>query len=161
MTDEARAPGFWRTVPGVLTAVAGVLTAAAGLVVALSQAGVLPRATEAGDAPAAPAAALAGRWRAEVRYPWGAAHEETFDLRVEGGRVHGRATYLGEPRAIEGGAVEGARVTFTTRAEEISDGERRAFENRYDGLVSPRGIQFELHDTRGGAPTEFTARRVP
>jgi hypothetical protein len=159
MTKDARdtrEPGFWRTVPGVLTAVAGVITAAAGLVVALTQAGVLRRA-----GPARPPVAIDGRWRAQVRYPWGATHDETFVLRVEGERVYGEATYLGVPRAIEEGTVEGARVEFFTRAEEISGADRRSFENRYDGLVAPRGIQFELRDTRGGELVEFTASRVP
>jgi hypothetical protein len=161
--DDARTVGFWRTVPGVLTAIAAVITAVAGLVVALNQAGVFARDGdgETGAAPAAPSAAIDGRWRARVDYPWDVTQEETFELRVEGERVLGRASFLGVPRAIEDGTISAARVEFTTRAEELSGGERRQFQNRYDGLVTPRGIQFELRDTRGNPPVEFTARRVP
>ena len=158
MTDDARTTGFWRTVPGILTAVAGLDTAVAGLVVALTQAGVLAGGK---DAPAGPPAALDGRWRAPVRYAWGVTQDEEFVFRVEGGRVLGSATYLGVPRALEDGAVSGTRVTFSTRADELSGPERRSFANHYDGVVSARGIQFELRDTRGNPPAEFTARRAP
>jgi hypothetical protein len=161
MADDARTTGFWRTMPGILTGVAGLVTAVAGLVVALTQAGIVGSRGAAPNASSgSPPAALDGRWHARVSYPWGVTKDEVFTFRVEGGRVLGTATYLGVPRAIEGGAVDGARVEFSTRAEEFSGTERRTYENRYDGLVSARGIQFELRDSRGNAPTEFTARRT-
>jgi hypothetical protein len=162
MADDARtATGFWRTVPGILTAVAGLITAVAGLVAALTQAGVLGGGGKPDARPAAPTVALDGRWRARVSYPWGVTRDEVFTLRVEDGRVLGTATYLGVPRAVENGAVAGTRVEFTTRAEEFSGADRRTYENHYDGLLSPRGIHFELRDSRGGAPVEFTAGRAP
>jgi hypothetical protein len=146
--------------------VAGLVTAVAGLVVALTQAGVLSgddesAAPAAAPATATPVAAIDGRWRAQVRYPWGVTQDEVFAFRVEDDSVHGSATYLGVSRAIEGGAISGARVTFTTRGEELLGAERRSYENRYDGIVSVRGIQFELRDSRGNPPVEFTARRAP
>lgn len=162
MADEARRTGFWHTLPGILTTVAGCITALGGLIVALTQAGMLGKErTPATDSPVAPPAALDGRWHAQIRYPWGVTQDEVFALRVEGGRVLGTASYLGVPRAIEGGTLDGSRVEFSTRAEEFAGEERRAFENRYDGIIAPRGIQFELRDTRGGTPIEFTARRSP
>jgi hypothetical protein len=160
MADDTRTTGFWRTVPGILTAAAGLVTAVAGLVVALTQAGVLAGGGKAGASAGSPPAAIDGRWHARVSYPWGVTQDEVFTLRLEGGRVVGTASYLGVPRAIEGGTTDGPRVEFSTRAEEFSGAERRTFENRYDGLVSARGIQFELRDSRGTAPVEFTARRA-
>ena len=156
MSEETETRGFWRSVPGLLTAAAAAITAVAGLVAALSQAGLLsPRAEE----PAAGSAAISGEWTAQVGYPWNATHPETFSFRVEDGRVVGTATFLGSPRPIEDGRIAGDRLSFTTRAEELLGEELRGFENRYDGLVSVRGIHFVLQDTRGNVPIEFTARR--
>ena len=152
---EAR-EGFWRTIPGILTAGAGIVSAVAGLVIALTQAGLLGSALK-GDA-AVESPPIDGVWSAQVVYPW-ASHEESFDFRVEEGRVYGRASYLGYPRAIEGGTVSAGRIVFTTRAEQILGTEQTSFENRYDGVIAPRGIQFVLQDTRGNGPIEFTAVR--
>lgn len=160
MQETAAAGGFWGSVPGILTAVAAVLTAGAGLVAALAQAGVLRRRAAGPDAPPGGAAAdPSGHWTARVAYPWEVTVDETFRFRVEDGRVVGTATYLGAPRAIEGAALAGDRLTFSTRAEEIFGQERRAYQNLYDGKISGRGILFLLQDTRGYGPVEFTARR--
>ncbi len=156
MSDEPSRRGFWGSVPGILTAAAAIITAVAGLVAALSQAGLLDGP---GASPSETAAPLTGRWTAQVDYPWNVSRRETFSLRVEDGRVLGMATYLGVPRSIEEGRVEGDRLSFVTRVEEILGGERRAYENRYDGLISLRGINFVLQDSRGIGPIEFTARR--
>ena len=154
--------GFWRSIPGILTAGAGIVSAVAGLVIALSQAGLIgsgPRAGAGQSAAEAPTVALDGTWSAQVAYPWNASHAETFELRVEDGRIYGRASYLGVPRGIEEGTVSGDRVSFFTRAEEMIGSETRAYRNRYDGRVAPRGIQFVLQDDRGTEPVEFTAVR--
>jgi hypothetical protein len=155
MSADGGREGFWRTVPGILTAVAGTISAVAGLVIALSQAGVMsPReaATRIEESPP-----VDGVWSAQVTYPWNASYAETFDLRVEEGRVRGTASYLGTPRAIEEGTVAGDRITFLTRVQEILGDETRSYENRYDGRIAPRGIQFSLQDTRGEGPIEFMA----
>ena len=156
MPHDTGATGFWRTVPGILTACAGLLTAIATLVVALSQAGLVgdPREVVSEVPPA-----VTGTWAAQVAYPWSVTLQESFSFRVEEGRVFGTATFLGTPRAIENGTVAGERLSFTTRAEEMLGSETRGFENRYDGIVSSRGINFVLQDTRGNGPVEFTARR--
>lgn len=157
MSADGEREGFWRTIPGILTAVAGTISAVAGLVIALSQAGVMsPRAVQA---PVAESPSIDGVWSARVTYPWNDSYAESFDFRVEEGRIRGTASYLGSPRAIEEGTVTGDRVTFLTRAQEILGDETRSYENRYDGKVAARGIQFSLQDTRGEGPVEFTAVR--
>jgi hypothetical protein len=162
MGEGGATEGFWRTIPGILTAAAGIVSAVGGLVIALSQAGLIgARDEEAAAPPAVEAAPIGGVWSAQVVYPWGT-HQETFELRVEGGRLYGRASYLGTPRAIEDGTVTADRVTFSTRAEQLLGSETTGFQNRYDGAIGTRGIQFELTDTRGNGPIEFTAvRRAP
>ena len=162
MSNDGEAGGFWRSIPGILTAGAGIVSAMAGLVIALTQAGVIgsgPGSAAAESAPEAPSAAVDGTWTAQVTYPWNATHAESFTFRVEDGRVYGEASYLEYPRGIEEGRISGDRITFFTRAEEILGDERRAYENRYDGRIAPRGIQFSLQDTRGEGPIEFTAVR--
>lgn len=154
MSEERESGGFWRSVPGLLTAAAAAITALAGLVAALSQAGLFAPGAEV-----PPGGSVTGQWTAQVLYPWNVSHEETFSFRVEDGRVVGSATFLGTPRGIEEGRVDGERLSFTTRAEELLGEELRGFEMRYDGLVSVRGINFVLQDTRGNGPIEFTARR--
>ena len=158
---QEEAGGFWRSIPGVLTATAGIVSALAGLVIALSQAGLIgaaPTDVAAESAPAAPSAPIDGAWSARVVYPWGT-HEESFVFRVEDGRVSGTASYLGVARPIEEGKAEGGRLTFRTRAEQMLGSEVSGFENRYDGVIAPRGIQISLQDTRGNGPFEFTASR--
>jgi hypothetical protein len=154
MSAEEGKGGFWRTIPGMLTAVAGTISAVTGLVIALSQAGVMsPRgAEEPEEGPP-----IEGVWSAQVTYPWNDSYAESFDFRVEEGRIRGTASYLGVPRAIEEGSVSGDRVTFLTRAAEMMGEETRSYENHYDGKIAARGIQFSLQDTRGEGPIEFTA----
>lgn len=156
MSEDTKPHGFWRSVPGILTAVTGIITATAGLVAVLNQAGLFNRTSE--HSVGSPSA-LTGTWTAQVVYPWNVTQQETFSIRVEDRRVVGTATYLGYPRAIEAGQIVGANLSFTTRAEELLGDERRSFENRYDGLISVRGINFVLQDSRGNGPIEFTARK--
>lgn len=169
-------PSFWRTVPGMLTAFAGAVTAIAGLVAVLSDAGILgpderlaanPARAAAENStalvdpvrPVEPPAEIAGVWRGAVTYPWGITVEETLDVRVIDERVIGTLSYLGVGRTIESPELAGNRISFTTRAEEILGDETRPYENRYDGLITPRGIEFILVDSRGTGPVEFTLRR--
>jgi hypothetical protein len=157
MSSDGGTESFWRTLPGVLTAVAGTISAVAGLVIALSQAGLM---RPQGDATApAESAAIDGAWSAQVTYPWNATHQEAFDFIVEDGKIRGTASYLGYPRAIEEGTVSGEHVSFSTRAEELLGSEQRSYENRYNGVIAKRGIQFVLQDTRGNGPIDFTAVR--
>jgi hypothetical protein len=168
MSDEGS--GFWRTMPGMLTAVAGTVAAVASLVAALSQAGLLggesAGASETVVAETGAASNLStvpadvsGRWSATVSYPWGIVLDETLNVQVEQGRISGSASYLGVPRAMESAEIEGNRITFFTRAEEVFGDEVRAYQNHYDGLIAGDRIDFSLTDTRGEGPVRFTMRR--
>lgn len=114
--------------------------------------------------PSPPAAAIAGRWRATVRYDWGAEHEENFDLKPEDGEVFGTASYLRVPRIIEQGELRGERLRFVTRTQVVSGNEApRELTHRYRGKVTAGAIHFVLESTGGYggyAPVEFVARRA-
>jgi hypothetical protein len=154
MPAEEGKGGFWRTIPGMLTAIAGTISALTGLVIALSQAGLMSPRTPGEPKEGPP---IDGVWSAQVTYPWNDSYTESFDFRVEEGRIRGTASFLGSPRAIEEGTVSGDHVTFLTRAAEMRGDETLSFENHYDGRIAARGIQFSLQDSRGQGPVEFMA----
>ena len=147
--------GFWKTIPGVLTAAAAAISAVTGLVVALNQTGVF----ESRKAPPVEAAAVSGAWRAQVTYSWGATHAERFAFQTDKGRLTGTITYLGGPRGIESGVVEGNEIKFTVRAEELLGSERRSYQLSYTGTVVGGGIHFMLEDSRGTPAVQFAAAR--
>lgn len=176
MAERSDRQGFWRTAPGLLTAFAGVLTAIAGLVAVLTDAGVLgpdlrlqpeviAEAETAGSAlrerggASREAIDITGTWTATVAYPWGVTTEETFRFAVHRGRLLGSASYLGTSRALVEPELRGRRIFFGTRVEELSGAQSSSYENRYDGLITARGIDFRLFDSRGRGPIEFTMRR--
>lgn len=106
--------------------------------------------------PPAAGAAVAGEWRADVVYPWGARHGETLTLRTVDGELAGTMSYLGVPRGIVEGAVEGNRITFSLGLENVGGD---VYTNRYVGTVGDDEIHFTLTDTRGNPPVEFVAER--
>lgn len=156
MPEAHESGGFWRSLPGILTAGAAILTATAGLIAALTQSGFL-RSDEGAETPKS-SIEIAGEWTASVAYPWDLTIQETFALMVEGTTLRGTASFLGVPRAIENGRVNGDTISFTTQAEEMSGSETRPFELRYNGLASTRGIDFIWQDSRGNGPIQFSAR---
>jgi hypothetical protein len=148
---------FWRTLPGMLTATAGIISATTGLVVALNQTGLFRSRT----APApAPATDVNGAWKAQVTYSWGVSRAERFVFQADKGRLQGTVTFLGAPRGIEAGVVEGDRITFTVRAEELLGSERRPFQLSYTGTAVGGGIHFALEDSRGNPSVQFAAERA-
>ncbi|CAL96241.1 toll/interleukin-1 receptor domain-containing protein [Azoarcus olearius] len=110
-------------------------------------------------------AAFAGEWEARVIYPWGDSHDERFELVLRGAEVHGRASFLGLPRNILGGRVDGRQIEFFTETREVrGDEPARRLRHRYRGeLPYAGGLRLTL-ETRGGydemPPVSFTARRV-
>jgi hypothetical protein len=101
---------------------------------------------------------VAGEWAAPVRYAWGVDATERFRLAVDGGVVSGTASFLGVPRGVVDGRVEGDTVTFRTR---IAEGPGApAFVNAYRGRMDGDVIRFVLEDDRGTPPAEMVARRV-
>lgn len=106
---------------------------------------------------------LGGQWTALVNYDWGAAHQERFDLRLEDGEVHGRATYLRVARGIEQGRYQAGQLSFVTHSEELLGDSRRPLTHRYRAQLKAGELHFVL-DSSGGqsphTPVEFIARRA-
>ena len=109
------------------------------------------------------AGSLSGRWMAQVNYDWGAAHQETFDLRLENGEVQGTATYLRVPRSIEQGQFQAGQVSFVTHSQEIlGDSPALTVTHRYRGVLKAGELHLQLASSGGQSlhtPVEFIARR--
>jgi len=104
--------------------------------------------------------ALAGNWSAEVTYDWGDKYTERFSFTVDGHAVSGTASFLGVRRGIVDGSVNGDRVVFKTRTEELG-GAPSGLEHRYSGTMTGDTIGFTMQ-TEGGSssvPIQFTAKR--
>ena len=123
----------------------------------------------AASAPARPPAAgpatdvFAGRWRAQVKYSWGASHNEVFDFKVDQNEVFGTATYVGGPRGILDGRIEGNRITFTTRSQTLLGDKNYEEKHQYRGRLSGNTIEFILQTDSGydsRPPETFTATRI-
>jgi hypothetical protein len=99
-----------------------------------------------------------GEWVAPVAYSWGERATERFRLRTDRDVVAGTASFLGFPRGILDGRLDGDRVTFRTRIE--AGPGSRGFSNGYRGQIDRDQIRFVLQDDRGSPPVEFTARRA-
>lgn len=106
---------------------------------------------------------LSGRWTARVKYGWGAEYDETFELQVENGEVHGTASFLRLGRIIEQGQLRGHHLSFITRSQEvIDDAAPREQTHRYRGDLKSDELHLVLETTGGlstQASVEFTARR--
>lgn len=106
---------------------------------------------------------LAGEWQAEVTYDWGAKYSEKLSLSVDGRDVSGTASFLGVPRGITTGSIDGDRITFETRTQETSGdlSQPRDVVHRYRGRINGDTIAFMMQ-TEGGSsqvPATFIARR--
>lgn len=115
--------------------------------------------------PVANFAALSGRWQATVKYEWGDAHAETFEFQVQNQRLSGTASYLGAPLPIEQIELDGPRLRFITRSQEMlgSDAPWKEVTHRYEGEVAADGIQFTLLSSGGYSlhrPLTFVARAL-
>jgi hypothetical protein len=152
----------------MLTAAAGIISATTGLVVALNQTGIFRSRTAPAPAPAsapasapprAPAADVNGAWKAQVTYSWGITRPERFVFQADNERLRGTVTFLGVPRGIEAGVIEGDRLTFTVRTEEMLGSERRPVQFSYTGTAVGGGIHFVLEDSRGNPSVQFAAER--
>jgi len=127
--------------------IAGVLAAAgAGFWFWHAPPAVAPQALQEPDA------RFAGTWRAHVAYPWGIAHDETFRLSVQAGRVSGSAGFVGLERTIVQGSATGNRIEFVTKSEEKASGEPvRALTHRYRGTLETDGTLRLVLETEGGS----------
>ena len=144
-----------------------IVAIALALVIAIGAAALMyskTRATPAAQGePAAelppPASQAVGSWVATVNYPWNAQHEERFVFEIDGNQVIGTASFLRVPRGIVNGTVEGDRIRFETRSEDM-DGTR--ITHRYSGRVTSDTIAFTMQSEGGGVetPLAFTASRA-
>jgi len=117
--------------------------------------------------PADPSARLLGSWQAEVRYGWGAKHDERFEFKRHAGQLTGTATFLSYPRAIEKLEVGGSNLRFETRTQQSMGNETRELTHRYSAELrgQPPDERLALRMQTSGAfqgtpPLEFEARRV-
>ena len=116
-------------------------------------------------APQARIADIAGRWTARVKYDWGDQHDEVFEFKDLGGKLHGSASYQTGRLTIEQASLEGEWLRFVTRSQQMlgSDQPWKEVTHRYTGQVTPEGIRFTL-ETGGGytihPPIEFVAQRA-
>ncbi|MBT0961287.1 toll/interleukin-1 receptor domain-containing protein [Denitromonas iodatirespirans] len=106
----------------------------------------------------------AGVWVADVRYHWGATHQERFEFERVGDAVHGSASFLGRPRALTDAHWDDGRLSFTTQSESVMDDESRVTTHRY--LITRDGEQLKVrYSTSGGfdpaPPMVFQATRAP
>lgn len=98
---------------------------------------------------------LAGAWGAEVTYESGERHSERFFFQPEGERLYGTASFRGRKFGIEDGKINGARVSFTVKFEEMTDGATRERWNRYEGQIAGREVHLKLIDDKGSPPVAF------
>lgn len=112
------------------------------------------------------AAAVAGEWSAEVAYSWGAKYHEVFSLKTDGAEVTGTASFLGVPRGIVRGALDGNRITFETTTQEVMGGDWQNpsdIVHRYRGTIEDGRITFTMQSEGGSSraiPVEFVAERT-
>lgn len=122
----------------------------------------VPTPAPAGN-PGRPGPGPAGAWRADVTYPWGATHAERLDLRVEGTALSGTASFLGIPRAIVAGTIEGDRIAFETHTQEVVGdfSQPRDVVHRYRGRIAGATITFSMLSDSSGSqqPVAFVATR--
>lgn len=104
--------------------------------------------------------AVNGEWRAVVRYDWpNARHDERFRFGGEAGELHGSASFLGLPRGLLEGRVDGDGLRFVVRTSEMDGAE---LVHRYRGRLAGDEIRFVMQTEGGTAPHEpvsFVARR--
>ncbi len=117
--------------------------------------------------PADPTARLVGSWQAEVKYGWGAKHDERFEFKRHAGQLTGTASFLSYPRAIEKLEFDGINLRFETQTQQSMGSETRLVTHRYSAelLGQPPDERLALRMQSSGSfdsrkPLEFEARRV-
>jgi hypothetical protein len=118
-------------------------------------------------APVDPAARLVGSWQAEVRYGWGAKHDERFEFKRHAGQLTGTASFLGYPRGIEKLDFDGSNLRFETRSQQTMGSETRVVTHHYSAELrgQPPDERLALRLQSSGTfdnakPLEFEARRA-
>jgi hypothetical protein len=106
-----------------------------------------------------PAAELAGTWTAAVQYPWGVDATERFVFTVDRATLSGSASFLGVPRGIVEGVVEGERIRFQTRTSNL---ENQRITHTYTGRFARERLELTMQSDGTGTdePITFTASRA-
>lgn len=107
-----------------------------------------------------PVEAFAGGWQANVTYGWGDSYKERFKFQTEDNRLVGTASFLGHAKGIEDGKIDGDKISFSVRFQEMLGATTAAHKNSYTGKMTGSEIQFRMQDDRGNPPVEFTARKI-
>jgi len=113
---------------------------------------------------AAARADVNGAWHAEVTYDWpNARYVERFEFAGDGAELHGSASFLGTPRGLLEGRVDGDALAFVTRTRETGGGGSSELVHRYRARRVGDELRFVVQ-TEGGIsphlPVEFVARRA-
>jgi len=101
------------------------------------------------------AAKLAGRWRGEITYPWGAKYQEEFFFTPEGNTLYGTASFIGIKRGVEEGRILGETIMFKVSFEETTGNGTRIGTNRYEGNLRGDNLVIKFFDQAGSPPVEF------
>lgn len=105
------------------------------------------------------AGAITGAWAGEITYGWGARYKEEFFFQPEGDKLFGSASFLASKRGIEDGKIEGDRISFVVRFQEIAGDLTRDRKNYYWGRLEGGQILLRLQDDRGSPPLEWVLTR--
>ncbi len=114
-------------------------------------------------------AAVAGKWKATVKYDWGDTYNEVFDFEVDGQDLSGTASLLGATQGgglgILDGKIVGNRISFMTKSLTSLNSEEKSYEDKhyYKGTVEGDAIQFTMmtdSSIESHVPIHFTAQRV-
>jgi hypothetical protein len=103
------------------------------------------------------AADLNGKWVAQVPGRQGQTREQTFNFKVEGGKLTGTVSGMQGDNPISDGVVKGDDISFTVTA----NFQGNSVKLLYKGKVS--GDEIKLTRTREGSDQpgqEFTAKRA-
>jgi len=119
-----------------------------------------PEALPITDAPPR-TAQLAGTWTAAVDYPWGVQMTERFVFTVDRTMLSGTASFLGVPRGIVDGTIEGERFRFQTRTTELRGDQELPITHRYTGRFVREAIELTMQSEgrTTEVPVTFTAAR--
>lgn len=145
-----------------------IALAAAGLFALLASWQVLrPKSPPASFPPTAPAPApraeIGGDWQGDVYYEWDKRTvREPFSFRFVAGQLTGSAGFLGYPRGIVSGSLEGNVLAFETRSQGSINDKEVEYVHRYRGEVFGESIRLSMQTSgpyQSGVPREFVLTR--
>jgi hypothetical protein len=160
-TWEAKSRRF--SIP-IAAALAAVVVLVGGFVVyrQMRTAAPVNTATVAPTPVIAPAN-VGGKWTSTVKYAWGDTASEKFDFEVAGQELSGTASFLGYPRGIFDGKIDGNRVSFMTKSLTSVGDKTSEDKHYYKGTVEGDAIQFTMltdSSVESHVPVRFTATRT-